>query len=194
MLRECYIGVTANEWVFRYTVVIRKDWYVVWRPFVPPRFIIQHCQALRCGASAWFLDEVHGTQAICRVLSLPRPCPHRQAECNAIHHKERDQQAPPSDHVRDLRLDLIALALVRQRKVENRVHPSFRRPLELGVISANGVGGNGLANVLACGLVCDDEDKNEGGEREENGDKLENSEDCEAPQGLYSFVSTLFMT
>jgi hypothetical protein len=119
------------------------------------------------GASS-LLHSIRRLRSQSRTPPLLQPSHHREAKCDCIYEENWKKHPPPGDHDRDLPMHLVALCLVDEREVKHGFEPCLGCPVEFRIVDTDGVGCDGFTNVLACRLVCDYEDKDEGGEREEN--------------------------
>jgi hypothetical protein len=130
-----------------------------------------------------FLDRVCRVCTRCRTLSLPDPSQCCDTKRDNVDDKNRNQHPPPSNHVRDPGVNLVALVLVRKGEIQHSLEPCLGSPFELGVVLPFIVGSNGQADGLTRGLICHNEDEDESAESEKNSQELENQEGSNSLEG-----------
>jgi hypothetical protein len=123
-----------------------------------------------------FLDRVCRVCTRCRTLPLPDPSQRCDTKRDNVDDKNRNQHPPPSNHVRHLGVNLVALVLVRKGKIQHGLEPCLWRPFKLGIVPPFVVGSDGQADGLTRGLICHNEDEDECAESEQNSQELENQE------------------
>lgn len=121
-----------------------------------------------------FLNRICGTRACGSTPPLLQPSHYCDTKGYTVGDKNRNQHPPPSNHIRNPAVDLLAFACINQGKVENCFHPCFWCPLKLRIVNTHIVGRYGFADMLACCSVRYDEDEYQCCQCKENSKKLEN--------------------
>jgi hypothetical protein len=125
-------------------------------------------------------------------MSRDPPLPHhlqsRNRKGQHIEQEDGNENPFPRDHMRDSRADVMAMLLRSQRQLQHGFVPVLGRPpvLRIGHIRTR----DGFQDVLVLRLVGYEEDEDYGGEREEDGEQLQDKDCDERLRGRLRLVST----